>query len=282
MRREEMLYKLKQYLDIAAYPYYVISGRVPWRPGYTTAKRRGIQQAIKYKSVRPDEPLSAGYGYRIDERIVEYPWVYGGMEVPAGGTVLDAGSALNHDFLLNCEPISEAKLTICTLAPEKRCFWNSGVSYVYDDLRSTMFRSRYFDCVISISTIEHIGLDNTLLYTDDMTKREVDQSGYLAAVREFKRIIKPGGICFITVPYGKAEVRGWFQIFNADMVGTVLEAFEPSSSVLEYFAYHSDGWRRASAEELENATFHDIHQDGKPCGDMAAGARGLVCMKLRK
>lgn len=276
-----MLYKVKQYLDALAYPYYRLAGRIPWTPGYVTAKRRGIEYAIRNNLLSPNKLLPVGYGFRIDERIIEYPWVYTRMEIPRGGKVLDAGSVLNYDFLLKFKPVSEARLTICTLAPEKRCYWKSGISYVYDDLRATMFRSEYFDCVVSISTIEHIGLDNTMLYTDDAAKREMDQSGYIAAVREFRRIIKPGGTCFITVPYGKAAVRKWFQVFDAAMIESVLKAFEPRTSVLEYFAYDADGWRRAEAKELENSTCHDIHQDGKPFGDMAAGARGVVCMLLR-
>src|SRR5256885_4953446 len=99
--------------------------------------------------------------------------------------------------IFNRAPVRDAELCICTLAPEKRCYWRQGISYVYDDLRSPMFRSENFDTIVSISTIEHIGLDNTLLYTADRTKKEDDDSGFRAAVREFRRIIRPGGICLI-------------------------------------------------------------------------------------
>lgn len=278
-----MMYRIKQYLDMIAYPWYVLSGKVPWSPGYTTAKRRAIVDSVKRSNSGLFDDPETGYGYRIDERVVEYPWVLGNISknIEPGSKLLDAGSALNHKYLLSSKPLTDIQLTICTLGPEKRCYWKYGVSYVYDDLRDTMFRSCHFDCVVSISTIEHIGLDNTLLYTDDASKRESDQSGYLMAVREFKRILKPGGTCYITVPYGKAVVRGWFQIFDASMVAGVVEAFDPSEVSLEYFAYSAEGWKKADPSELEAADFHDIHQDGKPRGDMAAGARGLVCMKLR-
>ena len=95
-----------------------------------------------------------------------------------------------------------------TLAPEKYCQWYDGFSYVYGDLRDTFFRDQTFDIVICVSTIEHIGLDNTLLYTSDRQHDERDETGFLAAAREFKRILKPGGTCYVTVPLWYASKLG--------------------------------------------------------------------------
>jgi SAM-dependent methyltransferase len=194
--------------------------------------------------------------------------------------MLDAGSALNYEFFVKSHPVSEAKLAICTLAPEKRCYWSRGISYVFDDLRSCMFRSGTFDTIVSISTIEHIGLDNTMLYTADKTKKEDDSEGFRAAVREFRRIVRSGGSCFITVPYGKACKRGWFQVFGEKQVRMVLDDFQPKDLEIEYFRYASDGWCPATPDDLTEATFFDIRQDKKFGPDLAAGARGVVCMRL--
>ena len=48
--------------------------------------------------------------------------------------MLDAGSSLNHAFLIDRLPLDHMQLTIMTLAPEKRSFWSRSVSYVYGDL----------------------------------------------------------------------------------------------------------------------------------------------------
>jgi SAM-dependent methyltransferase len=274
-----MLFELMEKIDALCYPLYVVRDRRPWLPGYYTAKRWQIANAIDAGLLRPGSVLPRGYGFRIDERIIEYPWVYSRLP-RRPGMMLDAGSALNWKFLINRVPVSDANLCVCTLAPEKRCYWRRGISYVFDDLRSSRFRSETFDTIVSISTIEHIGLDNTLLYTADRTKKEDDETGFRAAVREFRRIIRPGGVCFITVPYGKACKRGWLQVFDAPMVQMVLDDFQPTSQETEYFGYFFDGWRGAEPAELGNATYFDRFQDKALDPDFAAAARGLACIRL--
>jgi SAM-dependent methyltransferase len=274
-----MLFEVMEKIDALCYPLYVARERRPWCPGYYTAKRRQIESAIDAGLLCPGTVLPKGYGFRIDERIIEFPWVYSRLPRKPG-KMLDAGSALNYKFLINRAPVRNAELCICTLAPEKRCYWRQGISYVYDDLRSPMFRSETFDTIVSISTIEHIGLDNTLLYTADRTKKEDDDSGFRAAVREFRRIIRPGGICLITVPYGKACKRGWFQVFDSQTVQMVLDSFQSRNQELEYFGYFRDGWRAVEPSELANATCFDRFQDKTLGPDFAAAARGVVCMQL--
>jgi SAM-dependent methyltransferase len=274
-----MVFEIMELIDAMFYPLYVARGRRPWTLGYHTAKRRQVENAIDAGSLKPGSVLPAGYGYRLDERIIEYPWVYSRLS-KCPGLMLDAGSALNYKFLLKRPPVSEANLSICTLAPEKRCYWRRGISYVFDDLRSSRFRSGAFDTIVSISTIEHIGLDNTLLYTTDETKREADSEGFRVAVREFRRVIRPGGVCFITVPYGKACKHGWFQVFDAEMVRMVLDDFQPTNQEIDYFGYSPEGWHLVDPDALTDATCFDINQDRGNGSDFAAFARGLVCMRL--
>ena len=81
-----------------------------------------------------------------------------------------------------------------------------------------------------------------MLYTTDETKRESDSEGFRAAVREFRRVIRLGGVCFITVPYGKSCNRGWFQVFDATMIQAVLDEFQPAHREIEYFRYSDAAW----------------------------------------
>lgn len=274
-----MFFTLKKILDALAIPWYLLRGRRPWSAGYYTAKKTQISRAIDGAVLRKEKELPVGYGNRVDERVVEYPWMF--SQLPENpGKLLDAGSALNHDFLLQRAPLSNAQLTIMTLAPEKRCFWHRKISYVYGDLREKYFTPGMFDVVISISTIEHIGLDNTMLYTADEGKKESDSYGFVPAVVEFRRALKPGGLCLITVPFGSPGAHGWYQVFDQDLVSKVVEAFGPSEFSIDYFGYDAQGWKRTDAESLDHAEFFDIHE-GKPLAkDFAAGARGVACIRL--
>jgi SAM-dependent methyltransferase len=274
-----MQFKIKEVMDALATPFYNARGCRPWSPGYYTTKKKTICSAIDAGLFSGKAALPAKFGYHIDERVVEYPWIFAHLSKKPGN-VLDAGSALNHQFLLDRAPLKDAQLTIMTLAPEKRCFWNRSISYVFGDLRKTIFSDAVFDVVVSVSTIEHIGLDNTLLYTGDASKKESDSLGFMPAVAEFRRVLKPGGLCLITVPFGRRGVHGWYQVFDIELINMVVEEFCPTSYSIEYFGYFLDGWRTATQEEIADAEFFDFHERKSFSADFAAGARGVACIRL--
>jgi len=274
-----MLFKIKEILDWLLFPLYLLRGRKPWTPGYYSAKKRSICSAIDAGLPDAEKGFREAHGFRIDERSVEYPWMF--TQLPQHpGKILDAGSALNHEFLLERLPLDKSHLTIMTLAPEKRCFWKRDISYVFGDLRNTDFAEDTFDVIASISTIEHIGLDNTLLYTGDSSKKETDKLGFVPAVKEFKRIIKPGGMCLITVPFGRRGVHGWYQVFDLQAVSEVIKAFDPTEHTLDFFGYGESGWNHCEHEDIIDAEFFDVHEGGDFAPDYAAGARGVACLKL--
>lgn len=282
MHVDGFIFRLKEIGDAIAVPIYVLRGRRPWSLGYYTTKKTCIETGIDTAAVQRGRALPKAFGTAIDERAVEYPWLFDRLNRnPASlGAILDAGSTLNHDYILSRDPFRKADLTIMTLAPEKRCYWYQGYSYVFGDFRKTRFEAGTFNTIVSISTLEHVGLDNTLLYTSDPTKSETDKRGFVSAAREFRRILAPGGRCLITVPFGKHENFGWFQVFDKDMIRTLIDAFGPSSFDLEFFAYDRAGWRRASEGEVVEAKAYDPHSGRGELDDRAGCARALACIEL--
>jgi len=259
---------------------YPLSGKKPWKLGYVPYKFSAIKRAIKDSIFNP-EKLPPGYGFRLDERIVEYPWLFSRLP-HNNGNLLDAGSVLNYEFLLDQPVLLNKRTFISTLAPENECFYEKRVSYVYEDLRESCYRDEFFDWVVSLSTIEHIGLDNTMLYTGDESKRENDNDAYLAAVREFRRMLKPGGKLFLSMPFGVHRNHGWFQIFDAQMVDRIIEAFSPAGYQEFHFRYQSEGWVVSDRKHSADATYFDIHTQKHYDADFAAASRAIVCLELTK
>jgi SAM-dependent methyltransferase len=238
------------------------------------------EQELKRILEQPFTPnLSRGHGRWLDERVVEYPWML--SRLPKGpACLLDAGSTLNHRFILDQPQLREKNITVMTLAPEKNCFWRERVSYVFGDLRNTYFRDETFDAVVCLSVLEHIGLDNTR-YTSSIDP-EKQSDGYLAAIAQFRRVLKGGGVCLVSVPYGKHQRRPWLQVFNSTMILKIVEGFAPSTVEIAYFMYSErDGWQSSSADEASGAAYFDLNSDA-PWRGCPAGAEAVACLELRK
>jgi hypothetical protein len=144
------------------YNRYIGSGNQPLTPGYHVHKWTQIARALGDGSLldlfKRGLTLPANYGYGIDERIVEYPWLISRIPNTAG-TLLDAGSALNYDTLIELPVLKKKRIHIVTLHPETNCFWQSNVSYEFAELRDMPLRDKYFDQIACISTFEHVGLN---------------------------------------------------------------------------------------------------------------------------
>ena len=262
------------------YREFLRLGNPPWKPGYEQHKQRAIAAAISDPAYDPFH-LQAGYGWRLDERVVEYPWFYH-LLANGPGKLLDAGSALNHWPLLTAPKIRQKSTFISTLAPEGFSAVNQGVSYVYEDLRDTCFRDDYFDTIACISTLEHVGLDNTMLYTAAPEKKEGDEKSHLDCVKQLRRILKISGTLYLSVPFGIHENHGWFQVFDAGMVDELIEAFAPSKLRETIYRYLPEGWIVADRLAAKEATYFDIHKRQNYEPDYAAASRAVVCLELTK
>jgi SAM-dependent methyltransferase len=263
---------------------YLKSGCKPYSSGYKEYKKKILCSVLADNDLivrfRCNETLPANYGFRIDERVVEYPWVLARLGATEG-LLLDAGSALNHEYILNHPALRNRKIVIYNLSQEK--FRSSdNVSYIFGDLRHTILRDELFNEIVCISTLEHIGMNNTFLYSKDARFNEFKPSAYLDVVREFKRLLKPGGRFFITVPYGCYENHGWLQQFNYEMIDAVFDTFEPSFHSITYYKYSQDGWQVAKAEECADCSYFDIHNKSDYEPDYVAAARAVGCVEMVK
>lgn len=218
-------------------------------------REEAIVNAIKSRAVRWDEPLQDSgsfFGRGIDERIIEFPLAFEAASFDKPGKILDVGAAMNLPYVRACIGEPKAQIVHFTQSGDKEIceFLHDRHAYLFGDIRRTDFKDATFDRILCISTLEHVGMDNSR-YGENETALRVDRThaGYLDAVREMLRILTPGGTLAITVPYGRAQDCGWFQVFDTAMIDSIVQLCGKCSVVARYYYYH-DGWKEGG-EKVE-------------------------------
>lgn len=277
-------------LEQARVACFTVFRKLPNGPGYHGYRDRLIRRALEddalLERMRGDAALPPGYGIGMDERCIEYPWAFLHLRGRTG-RLLDAGAVLNHEMLVTHPTIARQDLHILTLAPEPDCFWRRGISYLFGDLRDNPIRDGFYDSVVCLSTLEHIGLDNSN-YSGRSTDREERPDDFRAAMKELARVLRPGGTLLLTVPFGRRVHHGWLQIFDEKLVEDAVTAFGPARErEVRYFGYTAAGWTSSTPAACADATYtewmsygcnHPLWPMREP--DDAAAARAVACVRL--
>lgn len=233
---------------------------------WTTQLTTAMDDELRYSYFADGLALPAGWGRQMDERIVEYPWT---LAQRPGGLTLDAGSTLNHEFVLDRLSPMVSDLHIVTLAPESQAFTQRGISYLFADLRSLPLQSELYDTVISLSVLEHVGLDNSLYGAGDARRGRPNCEAERAMI-ELTRVLKPGGTMLVSVPYGVPQRLGWVRQFDRSELERLIDAAQPRSHALEVFREGADGWQRCTLDSAASARYRG-HR-----------AEAVVCLRLER
>jgi SAM-dependent methyltransferase len=163
---------------------------------------------------------------------------------------------------------------------------------LFDDLRSLPVREAYYDAIACLSTLEHVGCDNST-YTGSPRDQENRPDDFVQAVQEFARVLKPGGRLFLTVPFGAYHHFGSFQQFDRALLTRAIAAFGSAQRVNEtFYRYTSEGWQIATGSDCAACAYVEWVADvwsGAPwprelkCEpDSAAAARAVACVTFIK
>ena len=179
--------------------------------------------------------LSARCPY-VGTRIIEIPWVLTRIrELDNSLKILQVGDVVLKKALDKHEEV------LVDLDAEETP--KSGLKVHKADIRSVSLPRCYFDVAVSISTIEHIGLQE-LEFTD----------GDKVAVDIIARALKPEGLFLFTVPFGKPIARQTFRVYDHARLKFILgDKFELLKS--RFLVWSKLKWRDMSPEEAEKVSF---------------------------
>jgi SAM-dependent methyltransferase len=235
----------------------------------TREYHRALQSGWQNFPASVNLPHPCGLG--LPERVVEL--LLARLSYAPGARVLDVGfanSMICHRELIRSLPAPRHLTGIDMADP----VFHAGELYqetVRGDICDTEFPDDTFDLVWCISSLEHIGMDN---------------SGYVGAtfagapsaeraLAEMMRITRPGGSVLVTVPFGAYENHGWFRNFDEESFDELLEPVRLQGTIHELYFGHSHvaGWSRADARELAGTGYLDQGN---------AGAAGLAAVLIEK
>jgi SAM-dependent methyltransferase len=280
-----LLRSIKPMIDSFCVPLYQLR-KIPFSLGYNSAKWRFIKKSLNNPdliSSFENGKIPFAFGLGFDERVVEYPWIFSKLPLEAV-YVLDAGSTFNFRPIVEHAYFRDKHLSIFTFYPESVNFPGNSVSYQYGDLREMPYSDNHFEVVVSHSTIEHIDMDNSIYgYEISHIAEQKKSLEYLKAVHEFYRVLKPNGTLLITFPYGKFRNYGFFQQFDAEMVGHIKESLSPLGKLeFSFIKYNAAGWQFDGQVNCDDSTSHNPHTGEDKGSDGAAHCRCVCCVKFTK
>jgi SAM-dependent methyltransferase len=267
--------------------YYMAHGRLPWSHGYLDYRNQVISKSLADQALMDkfvQGVLPDGFGQGLDERLVEYLWVFSKLTAQSG-RLLDAGATFNYDFVLSAPLIGSFELCIQTFFPEEQHFPERRVSYQFGDLRHLIFKDGAFDTVVCQSTLEHIDMDMSVYGYQLPRASSPGQASYsfMEALAECERVLKPGGLLLITVPYGQWEDHGFFQQFDQAMIELINGYLRPKGSVhLDYFQYVNQGWKWSKESDCRTSRSYNPHTGEGKETDGAAHSRAVACLSFQK
>lgn len=176
----------------------------------------------------------------LNSRIIEYPYIFQKLDGLERGKILDVGCTDGGNIL--APTLAALGWTVYGIDIRRFKLEHPNFHFVQEDIRATSFPDGFFDCVYAASTLEHIGLAGR--YGEDSN----DPDGDLRAAREIRRILRPGGLFLLTVPYGR---------------GGVVKPMERIYS-RSRLAMLTDGWSvrdRAFFQIDDGGTWHEVTEE---------------------
>ena len=136
---------------------------------------------------------------------------------------------------------------------------SQGFPLVLMDAMNIGFKSKTFDQVICLSSMEHIGFDRGII-----APKHKDLScginGDAVAMKEIWRVLKDKGTLILTVPYGRLIVKQLgYRVYHQESLTILTNMFFTVKK--EFFGLKKGKWTECTELEADNSTLLDYsHQ----------------------
>ncbi len=184
----------------------------------------------------------------LNERIVEIPFVIDALaQMAKSSKVLDLGC------MESVLPLFLAGLGFQVTGFDFRQYPYRvpNFKFIQGSILDLPFEKGYFDAVTCVSTIEHIGIG---FYNDPKDNLSSDIKGML----EIKRVLKPGGLSILTVPFGKTSINNQQRIYDQQGLDKLLVGF--SVNTIKFFkniqvVHGNNYWEQISSSQAESLNY---------------------------
>lgn len=159
-----------------------------------------------------------------DERIAEYSWVMLRLsQLGSKPRFLDVGCVMNTEYCLEKLLKQFSDIHFLNLVSEPLAL-HGRISYHSQDIRLCNLPKTSFDCITCISTLEHVGGDNSYnnfsingsaeFETSEKYSTSCWQHGFITLME----LLAPQGLLLVSMPYGDgAWKNGEYQLGNKDI-----------------------------------------------------------------
>lgn len=187
------------------------------------------------------------------ERVIEVPWVL--SQIPQSGVILDVGSC-DATYL---GAIQQADRQLHCMDP-RDCRTNipPGALFYHDSIIGNDLPRDYFDAVLMVSVVEHIGLPCYGLAPLP--------GGDRLAVAECWSLLKPGGRLIVTAPAGQDKIVSWYRQYSP---ATLRRMFHGWRCEFSYWGFENGSYAPISEEQVERHDYRDYHHVGAGAGALA-------------
>ncbi|MDQ8193292.1 hypothetical protein QEH59_02570 [Coraliomargarita sp. SDUM461004] len=251
---------------------------------FLTRQTRQIQQMLQAlaNGVTLDEVLQGFDGRRCGERIVEYPYFIDWYERSgACETILDIGCVLNNPAVSLYLNTHVESLWFCNPAVESLVL-DRPTYYHISKLIDAFPAGERFKLITCLSTIEHIGYDNSQYGSKEAALYDVpSDEPLLTSIEKISELLLPEGKSLISVPFGLRAVNlhrvtklPAFQSFDWASAQAVKSHARSLGLDCHCVVYAGDenGWKKI----IDPANFQEPYGHGFP------GAPAVLMIELTK